>query len=123
MSDGRALRILLVTSDLLASSRLVAAARGLGHALDVRGSPSAAAADDSYDVVLIDVQACLDPAAAIARAREVARPAGHVIAFGPHVWRERLEAAVAAGADAAASRGEVLEGLGALLARLEARDG
>jgi hypothetical protein len=40
------------------------------------------------------------------------------VAFGPHVWKERLEAAVAAGADAAATRGEVMEGLAALLDRV-----
>jgi hypothetical protein len=55
--------------------------------------------------------------AAIASGRGWAGQGGAVIAFGPHVWKERLEAAVAAGADAAASRGEVLEGLAGLLDR------
>jgi hypothetical protein len=53
--------------------------------------------------------------------REAAGPQGTVIAFGPHVWKDRLEAAVAAGADAAATRGEVMEGLMALLDRITPR--
>jgi hypothetical protein len=111
-------RILLVSSDLMASSRLAGVARGLGDALDVRASVAVVAADAPYDVVLIDVQSCPDPTAAIARGREAAGAAGKVVAFGPHVWKERLEAAVAAGADAAATRGEVMEGLATLLDRV-----
>ena len=111
-------RILLVSSDLMASSRLAGVARGLGDTLDVRASLAAMAAEATYDVVLIDVQSCPDPTAAIARGRDAAGAIGKVVAFGPHVWKERLEAAVAAGADAAATRGEVMEGLAALLERV-----
>ena len=106
-------RILLVSSDLMASSRLAGVARGLGDALDMRASVAVVAADAPYDVVLIDVQSCPDPTAAIARGREAAGAAGKVVAFGPHVWKERLEAAVGA-----ATRGEVMEGLAALLDRV-----
>jgi hypothetical protein len=111
-------RILLVSSDLMASSRLAGVARGLGDTLDVRAALSAADADAApYDVVLLDIQSCPDAAAAIVRGRAWAGQGGAVIAFGPHVWKDRLEAAGAAGADAAASRGEVLEGLAGLLDR------
>ena len=112
--------ILLVSSDLLASSRLAGVARSLGDTLDVRASLVAVAADARYDVVLIDIQSCPDPVAAITRARDALVPNGRVVAFGPHVWKERLDAAVAAGADAAATRGEVMEGLAALLDRVAA---
>ena len=115
-------RILLVSSDLMASSRLAGVARGLGDALDVRASLAAVATDASYDVVLIDIQSCPDPAAAIARAREAMVATGHVVAFGPHVWKERLDAAVEAGADTAATRGEVMEGLAALLNRVAPKE-
>lgn len=111
-------RILLVSSDLLASSRLAGAVRTSGDTLDVQATPAGVAAGACYDVVLVDIQSCSDPAAAITRLREAAGSRGAVIAFGPHVWKERLDAAVAAGADAAASRGEVLEGLPALLERV-----
>lgn len=112
-------RILLVSSDLLASSRLAGVARGLGDTLDVRAALAAADADAApYDVVLLDIQSCPDAAAAIVRGRAWAGQGGAVIAFGPHVWKDRLDAAVAAGADAAASRGEVLEGLAGLLDRI-----
>ena len=113
-------RILLVSSDLMASSRLAGVARGLGDTLDVRASLAVVAADAPYDVVLIDIQSCPDPAAAIARGREAAGAGGKVVAFGPHVWKERLDAAVATGANAAATRGEVMEGLAALLDRVAA---
>jgi DNA-binding NarL/FixJ family response regulator len=111
-------RILLVSSDLMASSRLTGVARGLGDTLEVRASLASVAAAAPYDVVLIDVQSCPDPSATIAQGRQAAGAAGKVVAFGPHVWKERLEAAVAAGADAAATRGEVMEGLAALLDRV-----
>jgi len=111
-------RILLVSSDLMASSRLAGVARGLGDVLDVRATVPTPDHDAvPYDVVLLDIQSCPDPAAAITRGRAVAGQAGAVIAFGPHVWNDRLEAAVAAGADAAVSRGEVMEGLAGLLDR------
>jgi DNA-binding NarL/FixJ family response regulator len=102
----------------MAASRLAGAVRGGGDTLDVQASLAGIAAGSTYDVVLVDIQSCSDPAAAMRRLREAAGPQGTVIAFGPHVWKERLEAAVAAGADAAASRGEVMEGLPALLDRL-----
>ena len=111
-------RILLVSSDLMASSRLAGVVRGGGGTLDVQATPAGVEAGAAYDVVLVDIQSCPDPAAAIARLRDTAGPRGAVIAFGPHVWKDRLEAAVAAGADAAASRGEVMEGLTALLDRV-----
>lgn len=118
MSDGRSRRILLVTTDLMASSRIAAAAERLGHTLDVRAAGATADDTGGYDVVLIDVQAFPDPKTAIDRGRKAAGVGGTLVAFGPHVWRDRLEAAVAAGADLAASRGEVLDGLAGLLERL-----
>ena len=111
-------RILLVSSDLMASSRLAGVARGFGDVLDVRAAVPTGDHDAApYDVVLLDIQSCPDPATAIAGVRGRAGQGGVVIAFGPHVWKERLDAAVAAGADAAATRGEVMEGLAALLDR------
>ncbi len=40
-----------------------------------------------------------------------------LIAFGPHVHKQRLDDAVAAGVDEAVSRGELLGGFPALLRR------
>lgn len=112
-------QILLVSSDLMASSRLAGVVRGLGDTLEVRAAVSSAPADGPpYDVVLLDIQSCPDPAASIPLTRKLVKEGGAVIAFGPHVWKDRLEAAVTAGADAAASRGEVMEGLAMLLARV-----
>jgi len=112
-------RILLVSSDLLASSRLAGVARATGDTLDV-ASPAGFPDATDYDLVLVDIQACPEPAAVIARSRSAA-PTGRVLAFGPHVWKDRLEQAVQAGADAAVTRGEVLEGLATILARFAPR--
>ena len=114
-------RILLVSSDLMAASRLAGVVRGGGGTLDVQATLAGVPAGAAYDVVLVDIQSCPDPTAAIGQSREAAGPQGTVIAFGPHVWKVRLEAAVAAGADAAATRGEVMEGLMALLDRVTPR--
>lgn len=118
MRDLTPRRLLLVSADLMAATRLASVVRGLGHALDVRSVGAIPAAGAGYDVVLIDVQSCPDPSEAIGRGRAAAAALGKVIAFGPHVWKEQLEAAVAAGADTAASRGEVMEGLAGLLGRV-----
>jgi len=113
-------KILLVSSDLLASSRLAGVARGQGDVLDV-ASPAAVPATGAYDLVLIDLQTTSDPGPVITSCRQAA-PTGAVIVFGPHVWKDRLDAAVRAGADAAVSRGEVVEGLAAVLERFSRRE-
>jgi hypothetical protein len=100
-----------------------------------------------YDVVLLDLQAHGDdPAVLVARvqaliaglagenppqpagaqvgqaepgeaARDDAAATPRLVAFGPHVHRQRLDDACAAGADEAISRGELLGSLPALVRR------
>jgi hypothetical protein len=43
--------------------------------------------------------------------------AARLVAFGPHVAKDRLDQAAAAGADAAVSRGELLGGFPAIVRR------
>ncbi len=106
--------LLLLSSDLMAATRLSAP----GVAITRVSSPAAAIPAVEHDAVLLDLQSWPeDVPAAVARARGAAGSHGVVIAFGPHVWKDQLDAAVHAGVDAAVSRGEVMGGLSALLAR------
>lgn len=123
MSDGETgdLRILLVSPDLLATSRIAALGREHGVRVatlrDLEGVPRECACD----VVLLDLQALADdPAVVIARLRgflDPSRAVPRLIAYGPHVARQRLEEARAAGADEVLSRGELLGSFPALVRR------
>lgn len=114
-------RILVVSSDLLAGSRLAGLATAAGARLDQRGT--AAFDDGPYDLVLLDLQGRsgpLDPLVVAARSAVAGAPAGRggrVVAFGPHVAGARLGEAVEAGCDEAVSRGELLGGFASLLRR------
>ena len=114
MSDRLPRAVLLVSPDLLAATRLAGLAETAGAKLETIASPMARPRGSTFDLVLLDLQGLpADPAAAVGRCRVLAAGdppsrAVPVIAFGPHVWHERLAAAMAAGADAAVSRGELL---------------
>jgi hypothetical protein len=127
-------RILLVSPDLMATSRIAALARECAATVEtVRAldSPPAGLAG-GYAVVLLDLQALPgDPAilvtqthallAALPPTGESAVPNGRqtplLVAFGPHVHRQRLDDARAAGADEVLSRGELLGGFAACIRR------
>ena len=122
-------RILLVSPDLMAASRLAGLARGRAEIHTLR-SLDDAIPDGPHDLVLLDLQAVTgDPAVLVPRIRELAavpQPPGdagdpgrrtRVVAFGPHVAKQLLEAARAAGADDVVSRGELLGGFAALVDR------
>jgi len=112
------IHVLLVSSDLMATSRLAAAGRGAGAEVETLASIAGTPRSAAYDAVILDLQSLAgDPAGHVARGRELGGAGAKVIAFGPHVWKDRLDAAVAAGADDAVSRGEVMGGLPALLGR------
>jgi CheY-like chemotaxis protein len=121
------LRILLVSPDLMATSRIAALGRDCQASVETLRSLDAAVTvpQGPFDLVLVDLQALPgDAAVIVARTRAAldktaARPAGppKLVAFGPHVARQRLDDAVAAGADDAVSRGELLGAFPALLRR------
>lgn len=111
-------RVLLISSDLMSTSRLVGIGHAAGADVETLGSPAGMPQGGKFDVVLLDLQSLAgDVAAHVTRARQLGGPAARVVAYGPHVWKDRLDAAVTAGCDEAASRGEVMGGLPALLAR------
>lgn len=118
------LRILLVSPDLMATSRLAALGREHGARIETLRSVEATPRDCQCDIVLVDLQATPgDPGEIVARLRALlARDdAGAVdpllVAFGPHVARQRLDDARAAGADEVLSRGELLGSFPALVRR------
>jgi hypothetical protein len=123
MSDP--LRILLVSPDLLSTSRIAGLARPLPAQVETLRSLDDAVPGGPYDLMLIDLQTVHgDPAVVVTRVRgliEAQRSASGIeaklVAFGPHVAKERLAQAQAAGADAVVSRGELLGGFATLVNR------
>ena len=111
-------QVLLISSDLMASSRLVGAVRSAGAELETLAGAAGVPRAGGFDIVLLDLQSlAADPASLVARARELGGPAAKVVAFGPHVWQDRLDAAVAAGADEAVSRGAMMGDVAAVIRR------
>ncbi len=118
-----AVKILLVSPDLMATSRIAGLCREANATLETIRGLGETPHGGPHRVVLLDLQALAeDPAVVVTRARLLAgagdggtRP--RLVAFGPHVARERLALAVAAGADDAVSRGELLGGFAGLLRR------
>lgn len=123
MSDE--LRILLVSPDLLSTSRIAALARPLAARVETLRSLDDEPHDGPFDLVLLDLQSLTgDAAVIVARAVKLVERqvdgtgrTAKLVAFGPHVHKERLTDAVAAGADAAVSRGELLGSFPGLVKR------
>jgi hypothetical protein len=109
-------RILVISPDLMVTSRLAGLAGSCHASLATLRAPDAPVGGGPYDLVLLDLQGLPGDAAAIVHeARRLIaglQPAAGgdtaLIAFGPHVAKQRLEEARAAGATAAISRGELL---------------
>lgn len=119
------LKVLLVSPDLMATSRIAGLCREAGASLETIRSLGDSPHGGPHDVVLVDLQSLAeDPAVVVTRARMLvdAGPAADgppavIVAFGPHVARERLALARDAGADDVVSRGELLGGFAGLLKR------
>jgi hypothetical protein len=120
-SDGP--QVLLISPDLLSTSRIAGLARDAGGHLETLRHLDGPLPGGPYDLVLLDLQALNgDPAVLVARCLAVIElqraqtgRAARLVAFGPHVAKDRLEQAKAAGADASVSRGELLGGFPAIV--------
>ena len=118
-------RILLVSPDLLSTSRIAGLARDAGGRLETLRSLDDTPPEGPFHLVLLDLQALAgDPAVLVSRTLAIVDAqrsrtgcAAKLVAFGPHVAKDRLDQAQAAGADAAVSRGELLGGFPAILRR------
>lgn len=120
-----AVQILLVSPDLLSTSRIAGLAKELPARLETLRSLDGEPHGGPFDLVLVDLQAVPgDPAVVVSRLlalvekqRTATGRGARLIAFGPHVAKDRLAEAQAAGADAAVSRGELLGGFAAVVRR------
>lgn len=124
------LKILLISPDLMATSRIAGLCREAGATLETLRSLADAPHGGPHDVVLLDLQSLADdPAVVVTRARLAVGARANadglpptIVAFGPHVARERLALARDAGADDVVSRGELLGGFAGLLKRWRPSD-
>lgn len=114
------MRAIMLTADLMFSSRVSAAAATLGVPLDVCMSPARLGeqltqSGDATRLVIVDATLPrLDWAAMVATVRSQA-PQASIVAFGPHVDVETLRAAAAAGCDEVLTRGQFQQCYAALL--------
>jgi len=124
--NGEGPQILLVSPDLLSTSRIAGLAREAGGRLATLRNLDDPLPSGSYDLVLLDLQAMSgDPAVLVTRVIALLNPQreaepkklARIVAFGPHVAKDRLDQAKAAGADASVSRGELLGGFPAIVKR------
>ena len=108
----------------MSTSKLAGLAKEANGLLETLRSLSEQPRSKHYDLVLLDIQAFQeDPAVLVAKVRLLLDNISQkdtdmkLIAFGPHVHKQRLDDAVAAGVDEAVSRGELFGGFPALLRR------
>jgi hypothetical protein len=118
-------RILLFSPDLMIASRIAGLGPSANAGVETLGSLTAERAGDPIDIALVDLQGFSGTVAELlaqvrsvvaARAGAAGRPT-RIVAFGPHVAKQRLDDALAAGADEAVSRGELLGAFPALVSR------
>ena len=118
--------ILLLTPDLMVSSRIAGVAAAIPATVEALGPAAAAPRGGPFAVIVVDLQVNGRTATAlIERAkgfRDTQTAAGAeraaIIAFGPHVAVDRLTEAAEAGADLVVSRGELLGALPAVVERV-----
>jgi DNA-binding NarL/FixJ family response regulator len=112
--------MLLISPDLMLTSRVAGLAAAAGWNLEVRPAASTPPANERYDLAVLDLGGLRPPPAELIqqlRANLSTQHSIRIVAFGPHVQHERLQAAVDAGAVDAVSRGEFLGNFAACLAR------
>ena len=103
--------ILLVSPDLMLTSRVAGLVAGVGGRLETVSLCTATPKGSAFDLVLIDLGNLRPaPEELLTQIRTTLsqQPLPRIVAFGPHVHKERLQAALDAGADDAVSRGELL---------------
>ena len=117
--------ILLLSSDLMLIASAQGAAEWHGQALSAVPSVEAlvvAARDDSVQMVVIDLRLQgLNVGELAPKLREQLPDGARIIACGPHVHREALAAAAAAGCDEVITRGEFERRINSLAGELTAR--
>ena len=113
--------ILLLSTDLLFSSRVAGAAERLGSKLQTMATPEALldalAAADPRSLVLLDLNTFgWSISEWVTRSAEAQQPPRAIVAYGPHVHTQRLDEATAAGCDEVLTRGHFNAQMDAVLA-------
>ena len=102
--------VMFLTTDLLFASRVAGAAQRQGRQLETVGSVALLlekAAVQAPELVIIDLSLPgIDPAQLVPALREITSAATRILAFGPHVHEQRLQAATAAGCNDVMLRGQ-----------------
>jgi len=104
------MRVVLLSTDLIVTSQLQGAAGRQGGQLVAVGCAAdlrPAVAAQPTDIVLLDLSVAAVDVAATVRQLEAIVPAPRIVAFGPHVHQQRLDAAREAGCDDVLSRGQL----------------
>jgi CheY-like chemotaxis protein len=113
--------IVLLSNDLMVGSRVEGAALRAGAPFQSAGSEDDAlrrCAERKTKLLLVDLASLsLSIEKLVDRARSMGTEQPAVIAFGPHVHKERLDAARQAGCDEVLSRGQFFAQLDAIVAR------
>ena len=103
------MQIVAVTTDLMLVAPLGHTARQADVAF--RALPPAELTNSPFDsppqLFLVDITATDDIASVIQAARNLVAKGGEVIAFGPHVQTDKLQAAANAGATRVVARGQI----------------
>lgn len=101
---------LALVSDLMTQSQISGAATRTGVTVEIAGTVEALlvklAVGQTRLVVLDLSQVGLDPAELVPRLKEALPQGSTILAFGPHVHKQRLIAAAEAGCDVVISRGQ-----------------
>ncbi|MCX7402200.1 MAG: hypothetical protein NTY87_03650 [Planctomycetia bacterium] len=122
------LQILLISPDLLSTSRIAGLAKDFAGRVETLRNLDNMPHGGPFDLILLDTGAVPgDPAVIVARCltiiemqRALAEQSGKhpkLIAFGPHVAKQRLEDSKSAGAFDTVSRGELLGSFSSLVKR------
>lgn len=112
--------ILLLSRDLMLSSKLDGVARAVDQTLKVIGTDEAAmesVADSRAMVVDLEIPG-LDIAELVQNLKARSSQGIQVVAYAPHVRTEKLAAAKEAGCDLVVSRGQIMSDAESILRRL-----
>jgi DNA-binding NarL/FixJ family response regulator len=99
--------VVVLTSDIACGSQVAAAAKAAGATCSTAlGPKSLAEKAPGCSLVMIDLTTPGLDIAAVAQSLRALNPPPRIVAFGPHVHEERLQAAADAGCDVVLSRGQ-----------------
>lgn len=115
-------RVLLLTNDLVCSSKVTAAGQQAGVPVVVAWNSEQLLekAAEGVELVILDLTARLDVAVTVARLKALVEPP-KTLAFGPHVHEAKLAGASAAGCDTILTRGQFHSQVDEILDALKSR--